>query len=225
MKKGQVEPLTAVLITALIIGSVGTVYVWGTPLLEKREAETAMVGVENNLIELQNTMINVENSGQGSTERVTMDLPEDAELNIDTTTNSITVQDTTSEPIYAEDTQFTLAGSNVTRTAEYDGGDILYGIEGVNDPSVLEVSTRSAGDGATQITYELRLNNLLTTTHFGEVITVRDLQLRSEDTETQRSFGEVDVVVTNDGEQIEEDSAETDQIVDVQKQVIEVSLD
>ena len=225
MKKGQVEPLTAVMITGLIIGSVGTVYVWGTPLLEKREAETEMVGVENNLIELQNTMIDVENSGQGSTERVTMDLPEDAELNIDTTTNSITVQDTTSEPIYAEDTQFTLAGSNVTRTAEYDGEDILYGIEGVNDPSVLEVSTRSAGDGATQINYELRLNNLLTTTHFGEVLVVRDLQLRSEDLETQRSFGEVDVVVTNDGEQIEEDSAETDQIVDVQKQVIEVSLD
>lgn len=224
MEKGQVEPLTAALITSLILASVGTVYVWGTPLLEKREAESQMVGVENNLIQLQNTIHDVEASGEGSTEKVDLNLPDDAEVTIDEETDTIKVVATTEESIYAPDTRFTLSGSNVTKSGEYDGDTISYGLEGVNDPSLIEVETVSSSGGSSQITYDLILNNLFTTTYFGEALVVRDLQLRSGN-DVAGGMGESEIVIQNGGSTVEEEAATIDEgIVDVQKQVTEVSI-
>lgn len=222
--KGQVEPLTAVMITGLIVASVGTVYVWGTPLLEKRGAETEIVGVENNLIELQNKIHDVEASGQGATERITLNMPDDAEITADSTTDTIRVETSTEESIYAEDSTFSLTGSNVTREGEYNG-QLNYGLEGVDDPSMLQVQTISSSDSSATVIYEIKLNNLFGTTFFGEALIVRNLQTTSE-ADTTSSIGETDMVITNGGETIEEEAGEAEgSIVDVQEQTIEITLD
>lgn len=40
--KGQIEPVTVVALVALMIGLIGSAYLWGSPLIEKREDVTKM---------------------------------------------------------------------------------------------------------------------------------------------------------------------------------------
>lgn len=222
--KAQVEPLTAVMVTTLIIASVSTVYVWGTPLLDKREAESELTGLENQMIELQNAIHEVESAGDGATERITMELPEDSEINVEESIETIRVEIRTDEMIYSEDSVFTLTGSNVTETGFYEGGEIKYGIEGIHHPSSLQVETVSASDEHL-VNYRIELNPLFTSSEFGEVLLYRDISV--PETASDRGVDEIDVVITNAGDNIEEEAADNIQggLADVQIQKIEIDIE
>ncbi len=64
MRKGQTQAVTAVLMTGVMIGAVASAYVWGTPLLEKREAEAEVKQLHNDVVALQEEAEYISEAGE-----------------------------------------------------------------------------------------------------------------------------------------------------------------
>ncbi|MBI4175848.1 MAG: hypothetical protein HY518_01475 [Candidatus Aenigmarchaeota archaeon] len=62
---GQIEPITLVIITGMVIALVGAAYVWGVPLIQKRTATTDFASAERFIIDLDKAIIDVANRGGG----------------------------------------------------------------------------------------------------------------------------------------------------------------
>jgi len=72
LMKGQTEAVTLVLVTGIIIGLVGTAYLWGAPLIDKRTS-TIDVDIGKDFINrLDDAIVEVANRGAGEK---TLDIP------------------------------------------------------------------------------------------------------------------------------------------------------
>jgi hypothetical protein len=63
--KAQVEVITIVLITGIIISLVGTAYMWGMPLISKRTSVTEFLSAEDFAARLSDKIVEIANSGYG----------------------------------------------------------------------------------------------------------------------------------------------------------------
>lgn len=61
--KGQIEPVSAILITGILIGIVGSVYLWGVPLIEKNQDIAKIKNAEIFMKELNERIKLVANQG------------------------------------------------------------------------------------------------------------------------------------------------------------------
>ena len=71
-KKAQTEAMTIVIITGIVIALVGAAYLWGKPLIEKRSTAAEFSTMESFILELDNAIKDIANSGSGSK---SLDLP------------------------------------------------------------------------------------------------------------------------------------------------------
>ena len=95
--KGQHEVLTPVLLTGILVAIVGSVYLWGLPLIQKNKDIAVLQQVENFVMNLNEKIKEVANT-QGK-EEVKINVP--AMVSFNSTENSITVEVKTKGTIYS----------------------------------------------------------------------------------------------------------------------------
>lgn len=190
--KGQTPAVTAVLITTVIVGSVATAYIWGVPLLEKRQSEADLESVENDILNVHSKIVQVSQSGQGTTERVELtegDSGIQVRLNEDQDYIEITTE--SRQPKYPMDSWTLIKGKSLQNLSFGTGS---YGIKGNDLPGV--VGVRSAGGaGNIVLSYRIEFRNLMADTPTGEQLQKVDLVTEGR----TRSTGDVTLLLSNEG--------------------------
>lgn len=193
--KGQTPAITAVLITTVIVGSVATAYVWGTPLLEKRQGQADLQTVESNTVQLHNKILEVSSSGSGTTDRVSFSSQSDTELRIDEDRDIITITTEADTSPYPRDSWSLIRGKSL-QNLTFGTGD--YGIKTSDLPGVLAV--RSTGSGATTVLrYQLEFRNLLADTPTGQRLEKIDLRLTGQ----SRAVNDATLIISNEGTELD----------------------
>jgi len=72
MRRGQMQALSIVLLTVVIMGLVGAAYMWAVPIIERNAAITEYTTVERFILELSDRIVELANSGSGE---YTLDIP------------------------------------------------------------------------------------------------------------------------------------------------------
>jgi len=193
--KGQTPAVTAVLITTVIVGSVATAYVWGTPLLEKRQGQADLQGVENDVVQLHSTILEVSTSGSGTTDRVEFDSKSGAELIVDEDKDIITITTEAQQSPYPRDSWSLIKGKSL-QNLSFGTGD--YGIEEDDLPGVLAVKP-TGSKGNTVLRYQIETRNILADTPTGQRL--QKIDLRS--TGQTRSLDDTTLLISNRGTELD----------------------
>lgn len=213
--KGQTQAVTAVMLTGVIVGAVGTVYVWGTPILEKRQSQTQVGQVEQGAVDLHQEITNVADSGSGVTSTVSLDIT--GQIRINEANDYIQLTTQADESPYPGWTWTLISGQSIQNTS-IGAGD--YAIRGTNQPGIIAVQS-SGGEGSSEISYRVEFRNLYSSEAETPLSKI-DLQA-ADDT---RAAGETDVVLTNRGTEIDRDmELSTGETMDRRRTVVEVSFE
>lgn len=189
--KGQTQAVTAVLITGVIVGAVASAYVWGVPLIEKRQGQAELNSLESSMLGLESSIGAVANSGQGSSGDVTLDLG-NGEVYVNETGNYIEITAYASGATYPVNSWRILRGQS-RQGLSIGSGD--YGIKGRNTPGAVMASMVS--DSGSAIKYRIEFRNLRTSTPSGPQLEQVDLQ----NSGSPRASGEVEIYVSNEGKE------------------------
>lgn len=193
--KGQTPAVTAVLITTVIVGSVATAYIWGTPLLEKRQGQADLQGVEDNVIELHSKIIEVSNSGSGTTERVEFSGDSNTELRINAEEDTITVSTQAQQSPYPRDSWNLIRGKSL-QNLSFGTGD--YGIESENLPGIVAVRPSGSAE-TTSLRYQIEFRNILADTPTGQKLKKIDLRTEGQ----SRAVEDATLIVSNEGTELD----------------------
>jgi len=99
MGKGQVEAITLVLITGIVMSLAGAAYFWGKPLIEKRASITDIATAESFMIQLDKEIVDVaRNRGEKS---INIPALSGASLLADDTNNSVIFGFLVNQPMLA----------------------------------------------------------------------------------------------------------------------------
>lgn len=186
--KGQTQAVTAVMITGIVMGGIGTAYLWGVPMLEKRQVEQDVTSTEEDVLTLRDEIESVSQKGSGASSSVTIDAdsitvnPEDEYIQI---TNQL---DQSAEQGF---TWSLLKGSSFQNLSIGAGS---YGIQGDDLPGVVAFQS-IAGESSSEITYRVEFRNMCSEST-GELSKV-DLQASDQ----PRASGSTTVTITNNGEE------------------------
>jgi hypothetical protein len=175
--KGQVQPLTAVLVTTAIIGSVAAAFVLGTPLLEKRQAEEDFESTESQMIELYDAMLETASSGQGASEVVSPP-SELGSIRVNDELDYIETTVPVTNPPYPAGTWSLVRGQR-SRNLSFGAGD--YGIQSRDSAAVLAAKPSSATQ-QTVVRYRAESRNMLVRTPSGRRLTRIDIQTSGQET-------------------------------------------
>mgnify|MGYP006280180067 FL=1 len=214
--KGQTQAVTAVMITGIMIGTIAAVYVWGTPLLEKRESQAQLDQIENDILGLKDSIQSISNSGEGAGSEMEIEI-DNGEVRINETGNFIEVTTTAQASGYPEGSWTLLDGSNLQGLSFASG---RYGIRGRDSTGVVAAQGDSIGTGS--VTYRIEFRNLLDDSRDTPIIEVIDLEAAG----AQRATGDTTISVTNVGERVDEDAFRlgTGENIDIQRSMIRVDL-
>lgn len=223
--KGQTQAVTATLVTTVIIGSVATAYVWGVPLLDKRQSQTDLQNVEQDAINTYETVVSVSNGGSGTAEEVSLSPPssdgsDNYRITVDEANDYIEISTSASNPPYPLDTWTLIRGRSLQNLTFGDGD---YGIAGRDLPGVVGVRPVGASQGSI-VSYRVEFRNMETQTSTGDRLNKIDLQVQGQ----SRATGETTLVFSNQG--TEQDTGEDairisdDEIKDRQRSVVQVEI-
>lgn len=214
--KGQTQAVTAVMITGIMIGTISAVYVWGTPLLEKRESQAQLDQVENDVLGLMNEIESVSNSGTGSGSEIDMRLDQ-GEVAVDENQNFIEITTFARNSMYPEGSWRLLEGSNL-QGLSFASGD--YGIRGQESPGV--VAVRADSGSSDRIKYRVEFRNLQDERFSEPYMELIDLELVGADT----SSDETTVSLVNEGTETDENAFDlsTGESIDLERTVVRVDL-
>lgn len=222
--KGQTQAVTATLVTTVIIGSVATAYVWGVPLLEKRQGQADLQNVEESALSTYDTLVSVSNGGSGTTEKVTLSPPNtdsnEFNINVDEERDYIEITTGASNPPYPLDTWTLIRGKSLQNLTVGAGS---YALSGQDLPGVVAVRP-AGGPSGSIIAYRIEFRNMLTETSTGESLRRIDLEVQGQD----RATGETTLVFSNQGteQDIGEDSVKigTSEELSRQRTIVEVDV-
>ena len=194
--KGQTPAITAVLITTVIVGSVATAYVWGTPLLEKRQGQADIQQVENNAVNIHNKIIAVSEGGSGTTERVEFNSDSDSELRINTDKDFIEITTEGQQSSYAPDSWNFIQGKSLQNLTFGDGD---YGTESDDLPGVLAVRPSTTGASGSFLRYRIEFRNILADTPTGQRLQKIDLTSAGQ----KRAVKDATLLISNQGTELD----------------------
>lgn len=186
--KGQTQAVTAVMLTGIVMGGIGTAYLWGVPMLEKREVEQQITDTEEDVITLKDKIKDLSDKGSGATSSVKIDADS---LTLNTEDEYIQVTKQLDQSAEQGFTWSLLKGESF-QNLSIGAGD--YGIEGDDLSGVVAYQT-VAGDSTSEITYRVEFRNLCSE-NTGELTKV-DLKTEGQ----TRGSGKTTVDLTNNGEQ------------------------
>lgn len=217
--KGQVQAVTVVLLTGLTIGVASVVYVWGQPILDKRDSEVQLDSVEKNVLDLRQEIIRVSEGGEGAASEVSMELEEDdyevRMIRVNESNDYIDVIIDADESPYPQG-RWTMLKGDTMQNLSITSGD--YAIKGEDLGSVLMVKPQSS-----IIRYRIEFRNLYSQTS-GTSLEKVDLQ----NVGGGISSGETDVYIRNSGTQLDSGkdglTISTGQTLDRRRTQIEIDL-
>lgn len=144
MMKGQQEVLSIVLISGILIGVVGSVYLWGVPLIQKNKDIATLESAEGFIRNLNNRIKFVANNG--GRDQLLINVP--GIVRYDPVSETIQLIVETEGTIYATGADIPI-GKNPLCTA-------TTGTFGLDDPETICVKSVSAGEKSYTTTYTLK---------------------------------------------------------------------
>ena len=194
--KGQTQAITAVMITGIVVGAAASAYVWGAPIIEKRDSVAELQNVESKALNIEESITEVSQSGTGNSQQVDLSL-ENGEIKVNPDKNFLEFTYFTKNAPYPTDSWRFLKGQS-RQGLSFGKGN--YGISGENTPGIVAVQRDSASGQA--VKYRIEFRNMRTSTPSGPELRMIDLQ--SEGSET--AIGEVEISITNQGKQTDSGS-------------------
>lgn len=186
--KGQTQAVTAVMITGVVMGGIGTAYLWGVPMLEKRQVEQEVTDVEEDVLTLRDEIESVSEGGSGASSSVTIDADS---VVVNTEDEYIQITNQLDQSAEQGFTWSLLKGSSF-QNLSIGAGE--YGIQGEDLPGVVAFQS-IAGESSSEITYRVEFRNLCSTST-GELSKV-DLQTDGQ----ERASGSTTISITNNGDE------------------------
>lgn len=186
MMKGQTQAVTATLITSVIIGSIGTVYFWGAPLLEKSDAQSEVNSLESNVEDLYDGIVEARDQGSGGSTSVTIDAER---ITVNESQNYIQISKDVQVGSSGGVSWNLLKGSNSQNISYLSGA---YALKGRDLPGVISYRS-TAGEQSSQITYRVDFRNMCSE-DTGELELV-DLTSNGQ----REALGETEIVASNEG--------------------------
>jgi len=137
--KAQTQTLSIVLIAGIVIAMVGIAYAWGMPLIQKRMTVTEFSTAQNFILNLDNKITDIANSGAGT---VSLDIPNGLVKAVgygvsDPDNNSIIMEFTTDQPMIVN------ASVVLLRTTSF--GEV--GVYGESEPRIISLTGEAFGAG------------------------------------------------------------------------------
>lgn len=215
--KGQTQAVTAVLTTGVIVGAVASAYVWGIPLIEKRQGQAEINSLESSVLEIESTIDSVSNSGEGSKESIELDL-QNGDVMVNSTGNYIEVT------AYGSGASYPLGSWRLLRGSERRGLSIdsgIYAISGSDQGGI--VAAKRVSDSNSAIKYRIEFRNMKVSTPSGEALQQVDLQSSG----SPRASGDVEIVAMNDGKEFDRGAQGVevqDRTLDRTRTVVDVDL-
>lgn len=193
--KGQAQAVTAVLITGVVVGSIATAYTWGVPLLEKQQAQSELETTEQNVEGLYDRIVDVSESGEGTTARYDLSegiSAEEMRISVNPDRNYIDIRIGAESPPYPMDTWTLLRGESMQNLSTGTGA---YGLQGTNLPGAVAVRPVGQPDGAL-ITYRVEFRNLLSETPSGRELSRVNLSVEGS---TRAQGDATTLFISNEG--------------------------
>lgn len=210
--KGQTQALTAVLITLVTIGAISAAYVWGTPLLEKRESQSQLQTTEQNVLQLYDSIISVSNGGTGTAKETRINVPEGT-LTINEEKDYIQIEAESADPPYAANTWTLLRGSSLQNTTMVNAGS--YGIKERDLPGVVAVNVPSAGSLAR---YRIDFRNIMVS----QPSKIERIDLKTNG--GNKASGDISLLISNNGIETDSNVNIGSENLDVERKIIEVNI-
>lgn len=187
--KGQTQAVTAVMITGIVMGGIGTAYLWGVPMLEKRQVEQDVTTTEEDVLNLRDEIESVSQRGSGASSSVTIDADTITVNNEDEYIQITNQLDQSAEQGF---TWSLLDGEGYQNLSWTTG---TAAIEGEDTPGVVAFQS-VAGEGSSEITYRVEFRNMCSEST-GELSKV-DLETEGQ----TRATGSTSITLTNNGEEV-----------------------
>lgn len=135
--KAQMSVISVILVSGIVIALVGTAYMWGVPLIEKRSVVTEFQTAQNFMLELNDRTVDIANSGSG---RESMNIPLGLVKVIphdesDPDNNSIILEFGVNQPMVFNQTPVYLGG------ATFEDVISEVGTYGVSSPGVVSMTS------------------------------------------------------------------------------------
>lgn len=188
--KGQTQALTTVLITTVTIAAIATGYVWGTPLIEKRQSQASVDNIERSAVELHSAINAVAQSGKGSARTVDVE-PDDGSIEINEDLDYIQVTSVAKNSPYPKDVWKLLKGSSMQNLS------VASGAYATNQDSSGVVAVTSTGGEIQTIRYRIEFRNRITQDRIERI----DLESVGAPKSTQSA----EILVRNAGLEVEND--------------------
>lgn len=218
--KGQTPAVTAVLITTVIVGSVATAYVWGTPLLEKQQGQANLQDVENNAIQLNNGIISVSESGSGTTERLEFSSDLNSELEINEEEDIITITADADQSPYPRNSWSLIRGKS-QQNLTFGRGD--YGIKSDNLPGVVAVRPTGPTDSQS-LRYQIEFRNILADTPTGQRLEKIDIRAAGQ----TRTVDDSTLLISNEGDEYDQGNDRVElangELIERRRTVVEIDI-
>ena len=152
-RKAQVEVITIVLITGIIISLVGTAYMWGMPLISKRTSVTEFLSAEDFAAKLSDKIVEIASSGYGE---ASLTIPKgvirikeyDPSAPRSPENNSIIFDVPVSQPL--------IMGTSVVLKTNVLGENATYGEA---EPRIINMSSLVSGSG-NRLTFNIHFREL-----------------------------------------------------------------
>jgi hypothetical protein len=216
--KGQTQAVTAVMITGVVVGGIASAYVWGVPLIDKRQGQSELRSLESSIVDLEQSIVSVSQAGQGDGDEVSMEL-DNGEVFMNESGNYIDITTYGESAPYPAGTWRLLRGQSL-QGLSIGAGD--YGIQGENTPGIVAVRRESAS--TSEITYRVEFRNLRTTTPTGPELRQIDIQSQG----ANRATEDVTFEFTNNGRRADSGSSAVDlsggETIDRRRTVVDIDL-
>lgn len=216
--KGQTQAVTAIIITGITLGAVSATYVWGTPILEKRQSQQQLVQTEEQVRSLYSSLDSIRNSGEGTTERLTLDVSEGADIRLNESGNYIEISTSVRSSPYARGTWFLLEGERLQGLSVGEG---TYGRKGQDQPGV--IALKATGNENVRLLYRVEFRNLYTETSSGSMLEQVDLTAQGG----TEAAGETTIIISNEGNEMDTgtDAVETETGEELNRQRTVLSIE
>lgn len=185
--KGQTQALTTILITTVTIGAIASAYVWGTPLLEKRQDKAEIDQLERSVFDLNDEVMSVSSGGSGKSTSVTLDIS-NGEITVNDDKDYIQITTDAQDSPYPE--VWSLVRGETRQNLSIGSGS--YALYGSDKPVVLAAKDSGSSGSLTQITYRIETRNMKR----GDT-NLNKIDLKSVG--RTKSNGETTLVLTNRG--------------------------
>jgi hypothetical protein len=151
--KGQITPITAILLTGVVVALLGVAYFWGTPLIEKRGIITEFETMESFTLRLDDAISDVSNNRAGSK---TISIPIGSvqvipETHTSEQNNSIIVEFVVNQQMLFEDSLVPIETTNLAETGTF----------GVDKPRTITL-TSERFDGRFKLKFDIHYRTLFT---------------------------------------------------------------